>query len=71
MQQKAMTKFTQEQRDLQTTLVSGGLSKAFAYQLATGRRSPSMEMARRLHKELGISPMVWIDLSERKEAAND
>jgi antitoxin component HigA of HigAB toxin-antitoxin module len=66
-----MTKFTQEQRELQAKLVSGGMSKAFAYQLATGRRTPSMKLARRLHTELGISPMVWIDLSERKEAAND
>ena len=54
-----MKLITEQERALQAKLVANGMSKAFAHQIATGRRMPSLKLAQRLYLELGINPMEW------------
>jgi transcriptional regulator with XRE-family HTH domain len=37
-----------------------GLSQAYASQLATGRRSPSLALAVKIEERLGIPPRFWV-----------
>ena len=59
-----MKKITQAQKDLQARMIAYGISKPYAHQLATGRRLPSMDLAKRLYRDLGISPMFWMEESK-------
>lgn len=55
-------------KDLQAKLLEFGLSKAYAHQLSTGRRTPSMKMAGRLMNTYGLKPELWIELNRKYEA---
>lgn len=55
-------------KDLQAKLLEFGLSKAYAHQLSTGRRTPSMKMAGQIMQKTGIKPEVWIELNRKYEA---
>ena len=56
---KPMKLITETEKILQNRLVAHGMNKAFAHQLATGRRMPSLKLAQKLYLELGIDPMTW------------
>jgi plasmid maintenance system antidote protein VapI len=54
--------------NLKTKLLNYGLSATHSGDLANGRRTPSMDLAARLYRDLGIDPKVWVDDQERKLA---
>ena len=54
-----MKLITEAEKTLQNKLVENGMNKAFAHQLATGRRMPSLKLAQQLYLQLGIDPMQW------------
>ena len=58
-----MKKQTYTTEELQAKLKQLGLSRSYAFLLATGRRVPSLCMAGRIMSELGIKPEFWIELN--------
>ncbi len=68
-----MKKQTYTTEELQAKLKSFGLSRSYAFLLATGRRVPSLCMAGRIMSEFGIKPEFWIELnrSYKMEKQND
>ena len=51
-------------KDLKKRLIAYGLSPTHAGDLASKRRTPSMDLAKRLYRDLGISPMFWMEESK-------
>lgn len=46
-----------------------GLSKGYAYDLASGREKPSLEVAARIEREFGFPAAAWVELPPAEQAA--
>jgi transcriptional regulator with XRE-family HTH domain len=55
-------------KEFSRQLVDLGISRAFASQLATGRRTPSMSLAMSICDRLEISLDVWRDVQNHSQA---
>ncbi|ATC34633.1 helix-turn-helix transcriptional regulator [Caulobacter sp. SL161] len=51
---------TRSSEDLGEKLRSLGISKGYVSQLVSGARTPSLELAVRIERELGIPPSAWL-----------
>ena len=59
---------TNAQPDLDKRLRGIGISRPYAHQLANRQRTPSLRLARRIERELGIAVSYW-DTTPRQEGA--
>ena len=57
-----------DQKSLETKLSKYNFSRSYVFLLSTGRRTPSMKLAKRIMQEHGIKPEFWIDLNKKYEA---
>jgi|LakMenEpi03Aug12_release.lakeMendotaPanAssembly.Ray.scaffolds.fasta_scaffold1912157_2 hypothetical protein len=68
MQQERMKKRTYTTEQLRDKLNKLDLSRSYVFLLSTGRRIPSMKLARRIKQETGINLEFWIELNRKYEA---
>jgi plasmid maintenance system antidote protein VapI len=59
---KKRTYTTDQLRDL---LEQYNLSRSYVFLLSTGRRTPSMKLAKRIMQDCGIKPDFWIELNRQ------
>jgi transcriptional regulator with XRE-family HTH domain len=48
-----------DQKDTQAALERIGISRSYAYELAHGKRTPSLRLARHIAEKTGIDVDVW------------
>jgi len=68
MQQEGMKKRTYTTDQLRDLLDKYDLSRSYVFLLSTGRRIPSMKLAKRIMQDYGIKPDFWIEHNRKYEA---